>query len=201
MGVWGKKVQHQAGELLLTRAGGVRFYPQVWQLKICCPFAAQGCAWTGTLGQDDRVVDEHLKTCVSAAFEPCKACGLWVQQADQLAHGTTECPLRLVRCSHCEEEMPARILKAHKLLGGNLESDLCENRTRCPFSACQVTMPHAELERHMLTACQARRVVCTGCSPPHILPLCDLSAHLATLAPEALARQAQQAARQLYAQG
>jgi hypothetical protein len=29
MGVWGKKVQHQAGELLLTREGDVRFYLQL----------------------------------------------------------------------------------------------------------------------------------------------------------------------------
>jgi hypothetical protein len=174
--------------------------PKIANLAIRCPFADEGCEWVGTLGADDRVIDEHLqKACKFAQFETCQQCKAWVQRGERATHDKTLCPLRQVACPHCAETMQARVLPAHKLLGGDLRVDWCENRVRCPFPTCKATMPRADLARHAVESCEARRVVCSGCPVPHLLPLHQLPAHLATLDAAALQRQTAQQARQLFA--
>ncbi|XP_078350838.1 TNF receptor-associated factor 4-like [Oculina patagonica] len=162
---------------------------KVLSLVVKCP--NKNCKWTGEL----RSKEKHLGSCPEKVVEcTSKNCTEKMPLKDLENHLTT-CQWRLIRCAHCGMQHPACQLSKHQLeckrfpvncpkrCGKKFPREETQEHLRCcpeeivkcTNTNCTETMARKNLEEHVTTTCQWRKVRCEHCSIQH--PACKQSEH------------------------
>ena len=135
------------------------------QLEIKCPLLRR-CNWSGKLSE----AEEHLKNCESFLIQ-CDLCKEVFSRPERELHGTEQCPLRIVKCQYCYQEIKAKFLSLHF-------KDCPEFPISCP-NECGAEFPRGELSEHR-SECVLEVVTCPykeyGCKADSVSRR-DLLAH------------------------
>jgi hypothetical protein len=142
-----------------------------------CLFHKEGCDWRGTIGTDDRILQEHLRTCAVAGYKPCEACGQVVGAVQMAQHLSDTCPERSITCKHCHESMHASLALAHRVLGEHTHNP-CIRTEHCRFK-CGAIVLRTDMPEHCRVACTKRLVPCQVCpvADMHLVEWRNLAAH------------------------
>ncbi len=108
-------------------------------------------------------------------------CGSWFATAEQMGRHQNECPLALIHCEFCREDLQRRSMVAHLELcpektvecpyecGGLYKRDrLGSHFDQCPnvevkCNYCDIGVPRGEIISHQKTACEKNEVKCSMC--------------------------------------
>lgn len=85
---------------------------QVWQLKVQCTEAEEGCKWTDQFGTDGRNLKSHHAVCDNIVVT-CSLCKNEMQRKEASAHEPV-CTGRRVECVHCAQEMKWSEILTHQ---------------------------------------------------------------------------------------
>jgi len=102
--------------------------------SIKCIYHEKGCLWTGTLGTNDRILNDHLEKCEWGGFESCSMCSKKIQKIFMDDH-MTKCPENETECKYCHEKMKNKFLFLHIALG-ETNGRWCDNMCKCPYPDC-----------------------------------------------------------------
>ena len=139
------------------RAEGSRFQhvpnrnlkSEINQQKVYCSNKAQGCTWSGELGDMKTHLDLR-SGCRYTQVECTNRCGTKVSKKDLDSHVRSYCPLRSDVCQYCKKQDTARALASHK--------DVCPKfPVHCPNSCTFRTFPRESIPAHLNTCSRARQ--------------------------------------------
>lgn len=140
---------------------------KIWQLRVRCQWAANGCEWTDMMGTEHRNVDAHERVCEHRSVA-CAACRTTVTVRNVSDH-PDQCPARIVRCSFCQQKMQHGAYLQHRAspqaIGAGAApcdaSRVCSNA--CTTDGRTTVLPTAAMAVHQATTCSLRKVRCPQC--------------------------------------
>ena len=69
-----------------------------------CPLLESGCTWLGVLGE----IDEHMSVCSKLEIQCQLKCGIVFERETTEQHNREICPLRMIECRYCKEEIQVK---------------------------------------------------------------------------------------------
>ena len=78
-------------------------------LNARCPLSGEGCSWEGKL----REIEKHMEECMKVRVECQLECGNVLERESIEQHNREICPLRLIQCIYCNQEMQANEENPH----------------------------------------------------------------------------------------
>ena len=129
------------------QAPNVALRKMISSLKCFCPLINRGCDWVGTL----KDCENHLGTCGYVKDECGLGCGEVLQRNELKYHGMKDCPLREVRCKHCDTEFLSCELPKHLKMCPKIEVS-CE--------LCEKVMCRKDMTQHLKVDCVEKEIEC-----------------------------------------
>ena len=120
-------------------------------LNCSCPLIERGCKWLGNLEN----CENHLDTC-DYVTETCKlTCGAVLIRQELKIHVKDKCPLRVVKCNHCNKRFKSCELNEH--------FKKCP-KMKVPCDLCGRVTNREDMEQHIKFTCDMVRETCKlGC--------------------------------------
>ena len=116
---------------------------KVASLKSKCPLRGDGCGWEGKL----RKIEQHMQDCSKMLVECQLKCGIRFERETTEQHNREICPLRMIECQYCKEEIQVK--------GENLHIGECVNHpdteVPCPYKelGCDVITLRKNKDIHL----------------------------------------------------
>ena len=120
-----------------------RVESKVYYLKSKCPLSMNSCDWTGVLGE----IEQHMVVCLKVLVECQQECGMIIERETTQQHNNEVCPLRIVECQYCREEIQVK--------DENLHIMECmqhpDTEIPCPYMAlgCDVIIVRKDKDIHL----------------------------------------------------
>ena len=86
-----------------------RVEDKVASLNARCPLSGEGCSWEGKL----REIEKHMEECQKVRVECQLECGNVLERESLEQHNMEICPLRIIQCIYCNQEMQANEENPH----------------------------------------------------------------------------------------
>ena len=74
-----------------------------------CPLSGEGCDWEGKL----REMEQHMEECLKVRVECQSECGNVLERESLEQHNREVCPLRIIQCIYCNQEVQANEENPH----------------------------------------------------------------------------------------
>ena len=74
-----------------------------------CPLSGEGCGWKGKL----REIEQHMEECLKVRVKCQLKCGNVLERENIEQHNREICPLRIIQCIYCNQEMQAKEQNRH----------------------------------------------------------------------------------------
>ena len=116
---------------------------KVASLNSKCPLRGDGCGWEGKLGK----IEQHMQDCSKMLVECQLKCGIRFERETTEQHNREICPLRMIECQYCKEEIQVK--------GENLHIGECVNHpdteVPCPYKelGCDVITLRKNKDIHL----------------------------------------------------
>ena len=78
-------------------------------LNARCPLSGEGCGWKGKL----REIEQHMEECLKVRVNCQLKCGNVLERESIEQHNREICPLRIIQCIYCNQEMQAKEQNPH----------------------------------------------------------------------------------------
>ena len=78
-------------------------------LNARCPLSGEGCSWEGKL----REIEQHMEECMKVRVECQLECGNVLERESIEQHNREVCPLRIIQCIYCNQEIQANEENPH----------------------------------------------------------------------------------------
>ena len=111
-----RRARHVGGntvcEMCVTGTAGnldERVENKVSFLNSRCPLSINGCDWEGVLGE----IEQHMDVCTKVLVECPLKCGIVFERETTEQHNREVCPLRMIECQYCKEEIQVNREKQH----------------------------------------------------------------------------------------
>ena len=108
------------------------------QLKVYCENKKEGCTWEGEL----RRAKTHHGSCPYRHVECPNQCTEAVRSMDLPRHLETQCPSRVVKCSHCKQ------VGKHAYISTNHLEDCPDLHIHCPNKGCRESPKRKNMGAH-----------------------------------------------------
>ena len=82
---------------------------KVASLNARCPLSGEGCSWEGKL----KEIEKHMEECEKVRVECQLECGNVLERESVEQHNREICPLRIIQCIYCNQEMQAKEENPH----------------------------------------------------------------------------------------
>jgi hypothetical protein len=146
-------------------------------LPIKCPNHGKGCKWTGTIGLQESILNNHLRnSCLWGGYENCKACGMQFRKDEEKEH-LQICPEAERKCEFCDFRGLSKHVFVHKAIG-EYSNRPCASMQHCQMNECKTLIPMAGLEHHLKFQCDKVLGICYGCEKQHFMPKHQLLSHI-----------------------
>ena len=109
-------------------------------LNARCPLSGEGCSWKGKL----REIEKHMEECLKVRVECQLECGNVLERESLEQHNREICPLRIIQCTYCNQEMQANEENRH--IGQ------CQyNPDTCPYKelGCEAIVLRKNMNTHI----------------------------------------------------
>ncbi|KAL4225683.1 TNF receptor-associated factor 6 [Mactra antiquata] len=120
---------------------------EILGLSVKCPNHEKGCDQITTLNQ----LKSHLELCLYSLTSCPNRCANILYRGQLSQHLLRECQKRLVKCSHCQSDVVAELLKEH-------DAVCPENLINC--SACGQQFKRIQLSHHIHVECLKTTTKC-----------------------------------------
>ena len=120
-----------------------RVEDKVASLNSRCPLSEEGCDWKGKL----KEIEQHMEECMKVRVECQLECGNVLERESIEQHNREICPLRLIQCIYCNQEMQANEENRHK---GQCQYNP-DTEVPCPYKelGCEAIVLRKNMNTHI----------------------------------------------------
>ena len=112
-------------------------------LNARCPLSGEDCSWEGKL----REIEKHMEECLKVRVECQLECGNVLERESLEQHNREICPLRIIQCIYCNQEMQANEENPHI---GQCQYNP-DTEVPCPYKelGCEVIVLRKNMNTHI----------------------------------------------------